>query len=138
MKHFSARLCAALLVAACLPAAQLLSARADPAAPLHTHHRAPHHRVRMARAVMPVAAARPPPPPPAQAPAAVGPAPVPNEAVSAPIPPSLPAVSAAPSVFQLHYPPQGDGYVTGSSPQAMDDRNAAKATGVEVKVPLEQ
>jgi hypothetical protein len=63
---------------------------------------------------------------------------VPNDSVSAPIPESSPETQVAPSVFQLHYPPQGEGYVNGSSPQAMDDRNAAKATGVQVTVPLQQ
>ena len=70
--------------------------------------------------------------------AATSPAPVPNEAVAAPIDNPAPETNVAPSVFQLHYPPQGDGYTTGSSSQAMDDREAAKATGVEVKVPLPQ
>jgi hypothetical protein len=54
------------------------------------------------------------------------------------MPESSAETSVAPSVFQLHYPPQGEGYVTGSSPQAMDDHNAAKATGVQVTVPLQQ
>jgi hypothetical protein len=62
---------------------------------------------------------------------------MPNDSVSAPIPPSSTETQVAPSVFQLHYPPQGEGYVTGSSPQAMDDHNAAKATGVQVTVPLQ-
>ncbi len=94
-----------------------------------THHRS-HKHARLAPApAAPVAAAQPP---------AAGPAPVPDEAVRAPIDHATPETSVAPSVFQLHYPPQGDGYTTGSSSQALDDREAAKATGVEVKVPLPQ
>jgi hypothetical protein len=73
-------------------------------------------------------------------PAAPGtePAPVPNEAVNDVPPGQAPETRVTPSLLQLHYPNVGDGYVQGSSPQAMDDRNAAKAPGVEVQVPLQQ
>jgi hypothetical protein len=55
------------------------------------------------------------------------------------VPPGqAPATSVTPSLLQLHYPNVGDGYVEGSSPAAMDDRNAAKAPGVEMQVPLKQ
>jgi hypothetical protein len=105
------------------------------AAPIrHTHHA---DRVRHAhRAISPPArqtAARPP-----AADAGTEPAPVPNEAVSDVPPGQAPDTRVTPSMLQLHYPNVGDGYVQGSSPQAMDDRNAAKAPGVEVQVPLQQ
>jgi hypothetical protein len=45
-------------------------------------------------------------------------------------------IAAAPEVFQLHYPPTGDGYTYGSSPNALDDDAAKKAPGVQVRVPL--
>ncbi len=66
------------------------------------------------------------------------PAPVPDEAVSDVPPGQAPATRVTPGLLQLHYPNVGDGYVQGSSPQAMDDRNTAKAPGVEVQVPLKQ
>lgn len=114
-------------------------AHADPAdtatRPRQASHRhARHHAHAQASAGL----IQPQAKPAAATPPEAGPAPVPNEAVAAPINDPAPQPSAGPSVFQLHYPPQGDGYVTGSSPQALDDRDAAKATGVEVKVPLPQ
>jgi hypothetical protein len=42
-----------------------------------------------------------------------------------------------PGTMQLHYPFSGNGYVTGSSPQAMDDATTAKIPGVVVKMPLQ-
>ncbi len=110
--------------------AQTANAPARKPASQHGSHTR-HHRV-AARTQLP-----PPAPAGTQA-SATTPAPVPNEAVTAPDDAANPHTDVAPSVFQLHYPPQGDGYVTGSSPQAMDDRNAAKATGVQMKVPLPQ
>ncbi len=74
--------------------------------------------------------------PTSPAPPRVGPAPTPNDGVTAPVENADPKTDLQPSVFSLHYPPQGDGYTTGSSPQAMDDRNAARATGVQLTVPL--
>ena len=109
------------------------TAAAEPA-PVPVHHVITHHRrhAQPAPKAAPLASASPAAPP------ATGPAPVPNEGVSAPVDNSSQESSVAPSVFQLHYPPQGDGYTTGSSSQALDDREAARATGVEVKVPLPQ
>jgi hypothetical protein len=112
------------------------AAMADTPAPAHPVHRA-HHARHVRRAA-------PPPPPAAKAaslpPALAGtePAPVPDEAVSDVPPGQAPATRVTPSMLQLHYPNVGDGYVQGSSPQAMDDRNAAKAPGVEMQVPLRQ
>jgi hypothetical protein len=65
-------------------------------------------------------------------------APMPDPAVTPPIDTSDQTTSLAPAVMQIHYPPQGDGYVSGSSAQAMDDREAAKVTGVLLRMPLGQ
>ena len=106
----------------------------DKATASQRHVRAKHHRRVAAQTPPPIRSAQPAG---TQASAAT-PAPVPNESVTAPNDPGAPNANVAPSVFALHYPPQGDGYVTGSSPQAMDDRNAARATGVQMKMPLPQ
>jgi hypothetical protein len=96
------------------------------------HH--PRHHTRSAGRQAAVA--------PLTAPAPVAPAvdknsaPVPNEWVTAPIDNTDQETTFAPSVMQIHYPPQGDGYTLGSSAQAMDDREAAKVTGVLMKMPL--
>ncbi len=121
-------ICATSPSGAALPAADAKAAK--------VHHASVHHHRRHvpAKPVAGVAGAAPA----AADTASSSPAPVPNEAVAAPIDDPAPQTSVAPSVFQLHYPPQGEGYTTGSSSQAMDDREAAKATGVEVKVPLPQ
>jgi hypothetical protein len=63
-------------------------------------------------------------------------APVPNESVRAPTSPVESRTHAEPTLFDLGNKYQGDGYVYGSSPQAMDDRRAMKVPGIEVKVPL--
>lgn len=102
------------------------------------HRRTVHHHHRTHLASRPEVQPLSPAPTPVASNTA--PAPVPNENVGQPKadnpPPS--STSVEPQVFQLHYPPQGEGYVTGSSPQAMDDRNAAKATGVQMQMPLPQ
>jgi hypothetical protein len=118
------------------PAHQAAGATDAPA-----HRGPPHHQLRRKSAGMARKAAITPLPAQARpgSPAAEEPAPVPNLAVDAPIDNTKQQqTEVEPSVFQLHYPPQGEGYVTGSSAQAMDDREAAKATGVEITVPLPQ
>jgi hypothetical protein len=104
-----------------------------PAKRLHIRH---HHArpAAHAAALAPLGAAKPA----ARPVTATNTAPVPNEGVTAPIDTSDQTTSVAPSVMQIHYPPMGDGYTSGSSAQAMDDRDAAKVTGVQVKVPLGQ
>ncbi len=112
---------------------------ADPAAPSadqkikaahHVHHAHRHHG-------MATAAARPAPAGPAdRAVPGTQPAPVPNENVSDVPPGQAPDTQVTPSLLQLHYPHVGDGYVEGSSPSAIDDRNTAKAPGVEMQMPL--
>ena len=96
----------------------------------------PHHARRSHRHPRTASVPTQPAAPTDQQASATTPAPVPNESVTPPIDHAAPSANVAPSVFQLHYPPQGEGYVTGSSSQAMDDRNAAKATGVEATIPL--
>ena len=121
-----------------------LPAAADPAAAVNqagapalqarkpTHHHVTHKPRQSQQLALTRPAILPTPP----APPRVGPAPTPNDGVTAPVENPDPKTDLQPSVFSLHYPPQGDGYTTGSSPQAMDDRNAAKATGVQLTVPL--
>jgi len=119
-----------------LAAALAMPALADttPAAPRATHHhRHAAHRQRLA-AVTPIRPFAPATP----AHARDTQAPVPDPAITPPVDNSDQETSVAPAVMQIHYPPQGDGYVAGSSAQAMDDREAAKVTGVQVHVPLGQ
>jgi hypothetical protein len=66
------------------------------------------------------------------------PAPVPDENAAAPPDDKPQQAEVSPGIMQLHYPPMGNGYIPGSSPQAMDDRRTAKAGGVEVTLPLHQ
>jgi len=103
---------------------------AKPAAHRH-HHTARHRRMAQATPIQPIAPqSRPAPTETA--------APVPNTAVTPPVDNADQHMSVAPAVMQIHYPPMGDGYTTGSSAQAMDDREAAKVTGLQVHVPLGQ
>jgi hypothetical protein len=123
------------LLAAAVPAAA-----AQPSPPPRVHQAAAHHgaaRLRARRASNRFAARQRPAPMP-EARSETGPAPVPDEAIFPPIDDPQPQTSVAPAVIQLHYPWQGDGYVSGSSPQAMDDREAAKVTGIQITVPLQQ
>ncbi len=116
-----------------LASAPALAQAADPAAPPHPRH----HHIRHARrqaAVAPLTTPKPAPQPVS----ADNAAPVPNESVTAPPDRSGQETSVAPAVMQIHYPHLGDGYTEGSSAQAMDDREAAKVTGVQMKMPLGQ
>jgi hypothetical protein len=126
-------ICALVLAA---PIALALPARADtaktvPHATHHRHHAA--HRRRMAAATR----LQPLTPPTRPAPTETA-APVPNHAITPPIDTADQSTTVAPAVMQIHYPPQGDGYTTGSSAQAMDDREAAKVTGIQMHMPLGQ
>ncbi len=121
-----------ILVAALAVCPAVAAPASSQASPARLHHTRRHHH---ALAAAPSAGPEAPAAQPANTTTA---APVPDEAVTPPVDNPSPSANLAPSVFQLHYPPQGDGYVTGSSPQAMDDRNAAKATGMQATVPLPQ
>jgi hypothetical protein len=117
-----------LIASLCLAASPALATKK----PLHGHHHAKAQREVASNQIHPLM-------PPARAPVAdPNAAPVPNENVTSPIDTSDQAASVAPAVMQIHYPPQGDGYVIGSSAQAMDDREAAKVTGVLMHIPLSQ
>jgi hypothetical protein len=95
------------------------------------------HRKTPPRPAKPVAAEPARTAPPRRDPgSAFTPAPLPNEAVTAPTSPVESRTHAEPTLFDLSRQYRGDGYVYGSSPQGMDDRRAAHVPGVEVKVPL--
>jgi hypothetical protein len=60
-----------------------------------------------------------------------------NEAETPPNgPPPTQSTKINPAIMGLHYPEVGNGYIPGSSPQAMDDASAERAGGVQVTVPL--
>jgi hypothetical protein len=115
-------------------AAPALADTAQPTTPAHHTRHHVHHTARHQTALAPLTPVKPAPAPVT----AQNTAPMPNESVTAPIDNHDQDTSVAPAVMQIHYPPMGDGYTTGSSAQAMDDREAAKVTGVQVKVPLGQ
>jgi len=95
----------------------------------HRHARAKHRTASAGKPQEPQTAAPVPP--------AYTAAPTPNANL---LPPqeSVPSdTSVLPGTMQLHYPPSGEGYVPGSSPQAMDDARTAKVPGVELHVPLQ-
>ncbi len=118
------------LLAGIALAAPALAGTTQTATPVH-HIR---HHVHVVSHQAPIA---PLTQPDAAKPVASHDAPMPNEWVTAPIDNTDQETSLAPAVMQIHYPPQGDGYTLGSSAQAMDDREAAKVTGVQMKVPLD-
>jgi hypothetical protein len=122
-------LLAMLCVMVSLPA---FAQTAPPAAPAHVHHHRPrHHAPRVASAPPPAMNATVSPNLPGS------PAPVPNEAETPPKgPPPTQSTNINPAIMGLHYPEVGNGYIPGSSPQAMDDASAERAGGVQVTVPL--
>jgi hypothetical protein len=126
-----------------LPAAS--SSTSMTAAPHHVHHR--RHHIRRSRAPLASTSHTAP----SATTAATGsqgfvPAPVVPQAQETQdpkanlVPPEAPVAKdtdVSPGTMQLHYPFSGNGYVTGSSPQAMDDATTAKIPGVIVKMPLQ-
>jgi hypothetical protein len=114
------------------PAAAPAGHAASPTHPVRRHRR---HTVRYHRA----APAAPPSQPAPQA-AADGttPAPVPNEDVGPPRKAPDTDASVDPGTLQIHYPPLGNGYLPGSSPQDMANTQTPKVPGVTVNVPLQQ
>jgi hypothetical protein len=108
---------------------------AAPARHVHHHPRRHSHVTRHHAA-----------PPPAQRTESETRAPTPPAYSEAPTPDSNllppheyipPDTSVVPGTLQLHYPPSGNGYVTGSSPQALDDDRTAKVPGLTLHVPLQ-
>jgi hypothetical protein len=120
----------ALAAALALSFTLALPALADTTHPAH-HHRPRHRRLSALGPVQPFTA----PAGPASADAS---APVPNPGITPPVDTADQSASLAPAVMQIHYPPQGDGYTSGSSAQAMDDHDAAKVTGLELRMPIGQ
>ncbi len=120
-----------MMTKACLLALATSLGVALPAAAHTPRHRLHRHDLAAISPIRPLTA-------PARPKDRVAPAPMPDQAVTAPIDRSDQTTSLAPAVMQIHYPPQGDGYVSGSSAQAMDDREAAKVTGVLLRMPLGQ
>jgi hypothetical protein len=103
-------------------------------APHHTvHHARRHHRHGHPAKPAPEAQTAAPVQPPAYTEA-----PTPNGNLLPPQESVPPNTSVLPGTMQLHYPPSGEGYVPGSSPQAMDDARTAKVPGVTLHVPLQQ
>lgn len=142
LRLYSALVLGWATAAAGQPAVPAASATPPPAAseqgkattaPKPRRHAVRHRRVRHAALVpgsaRPLAAAAPAEP--------GAPAPVPNEGVDPPHDPANPDTQVTPSLMSIHYPPVGEGYVQGSSPNAIDDRNTAKAPGVEMTVPIQ-
>jgi hypothetical protein len=113
-----------------LPANALV---AKPTHPVRHHARrgshARHHTAPPPTNVEPQARAPTPP--------AFSEAPTPNDNLLPPHEYIPPATAVVPGTLQLHYPPSGNGYVTGSSPQALDDDRTAKVPGVTLHVPLQ-
>lgn len=105
-----------------------------PATPAPVHHHRHHHAVYH----------RPPPAPPAspeaapQASAGTSPAPVPNENIGPPQAPPDTSTQVDPGTLHIHYPPLGNGYLPGSSPQDMANTQTPQVPGVTVKMPLQQ
>ncbi len=64
-------------------------------------------------------------------------APTPNGNLLPPTEYVPPNAAVIPGTMQLHYPPSGEGYVPGSSPQAMDDARTAKVPGVTLHLPIQ-
>jgi hypothetical protein len=120
------------------PFAFSLPAFADTAMTKHPAGHAIHHRHAARHRTMAAATPIEPLTPPARAAATETAAPMPNPAITPPVDTSDQSTTVAPAVMQIHYPPQGDGYTTGSSAQAMDDKQAAKVTGVQMHMPLGQ
>ncbi len=106
------------------------------AAPVKTHH-ARHHRrhtVRLqAQPSAPIGS-----PAPSQAEAGTTPAPMPNEDIGPPRAPTDTSASVDPGSLSIHYPPLGNGYLPGSSPQDMANTQTPKVPGVTVNMPLQQ
>jgi hypothetical protein len=133
----------ALLVLASGPAtaqdaAPLTAPAAKPAA-ISTHsaalHRHLHHRTRHLHLQTQV------PVPDAARPetdaAGTTPAPMPNEDIGPPRAPASTSPSLDPGSLHLHYPPLGDGYLPGSSPQDMANSQTPKVPGATYTVPLQ-
>ena len=135
-----------LVLAGCLlfaPSALSLAQELPPAAvpqvqvPPRTHHLRRHrHRVIGLQGQPPAPIGTPAPQEAGTA--GTSPAPVPNEDIGPPRTPTATDPSVDPGNLSIHYPPLGNGYLPGSSPQDVANTQTPKVPGVTVKVPLEQ
>ena len=141
-------LAAAALIAGCVsatgafaadetPATSQPQAADTPAAAKARPHKVHHRRVVKQQAVSkPAQTASLHRPSTPALPPAVGDAPVPNEDVQPPRDAQSTDPNLQPSIFSLHYPSSGDGYIAGSSPQTIDNEHAARIGGAQLTVPL--
>ena len=93
----------------------------------------PPHRAPAAQPPAPIGS-----PAPSQAEAGTTPAPMPNEDIGPPRAPTDTSASVDPGSLSIHYPPLGNGYLPGSSPQDMANTQTPKVPGVTVNMPLQQ
>ena len=138
-------LAAAAFIAGGFPATGAIAADAVPDAaqpqqraapkptPRKVHHR---HTVKQQTAPNPAQAASLHRPSAPALPPVVGDAPVPNEDVQRPGDAQSTDPNLQPSIFSLHYPSSGDGYIAGSSPQTIDNEHAGRIGGAQLTVPL--
>ena len=133
-----------LLLAACLllglPCGQGFGQTPPPSAAPQVKAPVIHHVHRRRRRVGLRPAAPAPVAPPAVQAGSPGtsPAPVPNEDVGPPRAPTSTSATVDPGNLSIHYPPLGQGYLPGSSPQDMANTQTPKVPGVTVNVPLQQ
>jgi hypothetical protein len=128
------------LAASTMPAlGQEAPASAAPAPVVHhpVHRPRPHHhRAHHRTAATATGTLEPQAPAPVQRPAYTD-APRPDADLLPPKEYVPPNAAVIPGTMQLHYPPSGEGYVPGSSPQAMDDARTAKVPGVTLHLPIQ-
>ena len=123
----------AIVLLAALPGIAVAQPSPAPVKP-PAHH---HHRHRTRHIHVPPTPAPPPAAPETDA-AGTTPAPVPNEDIGPPNTQSSASPSLDPGSLHLHYPPLGDGYLPGSSPQDMANTQTPKVPGAVYTVPLQQ
>ena len=63
-------------------------------------------------------------------------APTPDLQIAVPAERPAPAVAVRPEILQEHVVPTGQGYTYGSTPEAIQNSNTAKAPGVGMTVPI--
>jgi hypothetical protein len=129
MKAFSTVLASVMFVAPIAASAQ--APDAPPKRHQHRRHHADYHRPAPPKLTGPSAAAQ-------QVAAGTAPAPVPNENIGPPQAPPDTSTQIDPGTLHIHYPPLGNGYLPGSSPQDMANTQTPQVPGVTMKMPLQQ